>query len=73
MYKDKTLICKVCGQKFVFSSAKQKFFSAMKVSDDPRYCPECRDAHVKALNAITRRAADTSVKRSRGGISHGTL
>lgn len=39
---DRTLLCKDCGNEFIFSEGEQKFFLDKGVTDDPIRCPECR-------------------------------
>ena len=54
MYEDKTLVCKECGQEFVFTAGEQEVYAATcaacggeaKVpfepkSDRPVYCSDC--------------------------------
>ena len=38
MYEDKTLVCKECGQEFVFTAGEQ----------EPQRCKACRDARKNA-------------------------
>lgn len=39
MFKDKVIICKDCGNSFIFSAWEQKFF-AEKGFQEPVRCPE---------------------------------
>ena len=41
---DKTLVCRDCGQEFVFSSGEQEFYSSHGLQNEPGRCPECRTA-----------------------------
>ncbi|MHB1414235.1 MAG: zinc-ribbon domain containing protein [Chloroflexota bacterium] len=42
--QDKTLVCRDCGQEFVFSVSEQEFFAQKGYTNDPGRCPECRAA-----------------------------
>lgn len=44
MYTDKTLICKDCGQEFVFTASEQEFFAEKGFTNEPQRCKSCRDA-----------------------------
>ncbi|MDR1003365.1 MAG: zinc-ribbon domain containing protein [Oscillospiraceae bacterium] len=44
MYEDKTLICKDCGEEFVFTSGEQEFYAAKGFVNEPQRCKGCRDA-----------------------------
>ncbi len=48
MYEDRTLICKDCGQEFVFTAGEQEFFAEKGFSNDPQRCKDCR---IKRKNA----------------------
>lgn len=41
---DKTLVCRDCGQEFVFSAEEQEFYQSHGLQNEPRRCPECRAA-----------------------------
>ena len=43
-YVDKTLTCVECGVEFTFSAAEQEFFAGRGLTNDPKRCPECRQA-----------------------------
>ena len=42
-YTDKTLVCVDCGLEFTFSAADQEFHAA-RGYQDPKRCPNCRQA-----------------------------
>ncbi len=42
--KDKTLVCRDCGQEFTFTVGEQQFYSSRRLLNEPRHCPECRAA-----------------------------
>ena len=41
---DKTLVCRDCGQEFIFSVGEQEFYRSRGLERDPSRCPECRAA-----------------------------
>jgi len=44
MYEDKTLVCKDCGQEFVFTAGEQEFYESKGFKNEPGRCRECRQA-----------------------------
>lgn len=48
MYEDRTLICKDCGQEFIFTAGEQEFFAEKGFTNDPQRCKDCR---IKRKNA----------------------
>ena len=51
MYEDKTLVCKDCGQEFVFSAGEQEFYAEKGFENEPSRCPDCRKARKEAIRA----------------------
>lgn len=45
---DKTIICKDCGNEFIFTEGEQAFYAEKGFTNDPVRCPECRK--VKKMN-----------------------
>jgi CxxC-x17-CxxC domain-containing protein len=43
-FKDKTLECSDCGSEFTFSADEQEFFQTRGYTNEPKRCPECRQA-----------------------------
>ena len=43
-YVDKDLTCVECGGGFTFSAAEQEFFAAKGLTNEPKRCPQCRQA-----------------------------
>lgn len=41
---DKKLICKDCGQEFLFTAGEQEFFKEKGLTSEPVRCPKCRKA-----------------------------
>ncbi|MDA8226558.1 MAG: zinc-ribbon domain containing protein [Desulfitobacterium hafniense] len=44
MYQDKTLVCRDCGQEFVFTAGEQEFYAEKGFQNDPSRCPVCRQS-----------------------------
>ena len=44
MYQDKTLVCKDCGNDFVFTEGEQEFYAEKGFQNEPQRCKDCRDA-----------------------------
>ncbi|MBR2877776.1 MAG: zinc-ribbon domain containing protein [Clostridia bacterium] len=49
MYEDKTLICKDCGNEFVFTAGEQEFYAEKGFLNEPLRCKECRVNRKNAL------------------------
>ncbi len=47
--QDKTIVCKDCGNEFIFTVAEQEFYQDKGFENDPVRCKECRAAK-KARN-----------------------
>ena len=43
-YEDKTLECVDCGSSFTFSATEQEFFANKGFTNEPKRCPDCRNA-----------------------------
>jgi len=48
-FEDKEIICKECGNKFLFSASEQEFFQRKGFQHEPARCPDCRKAKRKQL------------------------
>jgi CxxC-x17-CxxC domain-containing protein len=54
-FVDRELVCRECGQSFVFSAGEQQFFQAKGLQNDPGRCPDCRAAYkARSGNGIER-------------------
>ena len=42
--EDKTLVCRDCGQEFVFTVGEQEFYAQRGFQNEPSRCRDCRDA-----------------------------
>jgi len=43
-FQDKSLQCSDCGREFTFSVEDQEFFQSKGYTNEPKRCPECRQA-----------------------------
>ena len=43
MYEDKTLVCKECGNEFVFTAGEQEFYAEKGFQNEPVRCKACRN------------------------------
>ncbi len=50
MFEDKYLVCKDCGEEFVFSASEQEFYAEKGFQNEPARCPECRRARKQSRN-----------------------
>lgn len=48
MYEDKTLVCKECGNEFVFTAGEQEFYAEKGFQNEPQRCKSCRQARKNA-------------------------
>ncbi len=51
MYEDKTLVCKDCGNEFVFTAGEQEFYAEKGFQNEPTRCKDCRVARKEAIKA----------------------
>ena len=51
MYEDKNLVCKECGNEFVFTAGEQAFYAERGFQNEPKKCKACRDARKNATRA----------------------
>lgn len=47
---DKTLVCKDCGNEFVFTVGEQEFYDEKGFTNEPVRCKECRDKRKSERN-----------------------
>jgi len=43
-FEDKSLQCSECGNTFTFSAEEQELFQSRGYTNEPKRCPECRQA-----------------------------
>ena len=48
-FVDETLVCKECGNEFVFTAGEQKFYQEKGFTNKPKSCKACRDAKKTVL------------------------
>lgn len=48
MYEDKTLVCKDCGEEFVFTAGEQEFYAEKGFQNEPLRCKDCRQARKRS-------------------------
>jgi len=41
-YRDMELICRSCGEKFIFTAGEQEFYADKGFLHEPTRCPRCR-------------------------------
>ena len=51
VYVDETLVCKDCGNEFVFTAGEQRFYDEKGFLNKPKACKACRDAKKNATKA----------------------
>ena len=42
-YQDETIVCKDCGEEFVFTAGEQRFYAEKGFMNKPKACKACRD------------------------------
>ena len=47
MYQDKEIVCKDCGNTFVFTAGEQEFYAEKGFQNEPKSCKECRAAKIR--------------------------
>jgi CxxC-x17-CxxC domain-containing protein len=58
MYNDKNLLCKDCGNEFVYTAGEQEFYAEKGFQNEPARCKDCRTARKNA-------SGDRGAKRER--------
>ena len=48
VFEDETLVCKECGNEFVFTAGEKEFYKAKGFVNKPKCCKPCRDARKNA-------------------------
>lgn len=66
MHQDKTLVCKDCGQEFVFTASEQDFYEEKGFTNEPQRCKPCRDARKNARGSGSQREMFDAVCASCG-------
>ena len=42
MFEDKTIVCRTCGNEFVFTAGEQEFYAEKGFENEPKDCKDCR-------------------------------
>lgn len=50
MFEDKYIVCKDCGNEFLFSASEQEFYAEKGFENEPGRCPGCRRARKQQRN-----------------------
>jgi len=50
MFEDKTLVCKECGNEFIFTAGEQEFYAEKGFQNEPARCKDCRDVRRSQMN-----------------------
>ena len=50
-FVDETIVCKECGNEFVFTAGEQQFYKEKGFMNKPKSCKACRDAKKNAAKA----------------------
>ncbi len=51
VYADETIVCKECGNEFVFTAGEQAFYAEKGFQNKPKTCKACRNAKKNAGKA----------------------
>lgn len=51
VFEDETLVCKECGNEFVFTAGEKQFYKEKGFVNKPKCCKPCRDARKNAERA----------------------
>ena len=43
MFEDKTIVCKDCGEEFLFTAGEQGFYLEKGLLNEPQRCAPCRE------------------------------
>ena len=54
MYQDKTLVCKDCGKKFIFTAGDQAFYAERGFENEPLRCKPCRVARKNQTKPVVK-------------------
>ena len=65
MYEDKTLVCKECGNEFVFTAGEQEFYAEKGFVNEPQRCKACRQAQLNRLVSFLKQLAQSAAALQR--------
>jgi len=69
MFEDKTLICKECGNEFIFTAGEQEFYAEKGFENEPGRCKDCRENRKRGGGARGEREMFEATCAACGGIS----
>ena len=49
-FTDKRVTCADCNKEFVFSATEQEFYASKGFTNEPKRCPDCRQARKSSRN-----------------------
>jgi CxxC-x17-CxxC domain-containing protein len=58
MFEDKYLVCKDCGNEFLFSASEQEFYAEKGFQNEPGRCPTCRRNRKQQRNGYSSRSRE---------------
>jgi CxxC-x17-CxxC domain-containing protein len=50
MFEDKNLVCRDCGNEFVFTAGEQEFYDSKGFQNEPTRCKDCRGSRKSQFN-----------------------
>jgi len=57
-FEDRTLVCKDCGNEFIFTAGEQEFFAEKGFENEPQRCRDCRSNRRSQRNGGSRQMYD---------------
>lgn len=60
-FTDKKVVCADCNTEFVFSATEQEFYASKGFENDPKRCPDCRQARKSARGGSAARGGQRSM------------
>jgi hypothetical protein len=68
-FTDKSILCPDCGTTFIFTAGEQEFFASKGFTNDPKRCPQCRQAKKQQRAAVHKVAIATAAPHLVGNTS----
>jgi len=57
--QDRSIVCRDCGNSFVFTAGEQEFYASKGLQNDPVRCPDCRTARKSERTSLEETAGYT--------------
>ena len=54
LFENRTIVCKDCGEGFIFTAGEQGFYLEKGLLNEPQRCPECRELRRRERTSGTR-------------------